>query len=78
MLIISYELTREPSERLCRMGRPDSEGDAPLEGAPFEGCIRLFILFIHSTFSAILSAFKTTALWAAINGKSRFTSSKWY
>ena len=53
---------QEPSERLCLILEPPS--DESLTCPPF-ACITLLILLIHSTLSAVLSAFKRTALCAA-------------
>lgn len=61
-MVLSQQLTKEPSERLCLMEEPPS--DKIFICPPF-ACITLLIFFIHSVFSLALSAFKTTALWAA-------------
>ena len=61
-------LTREPSDRLCLMEGLASEPGMLLGGIPFEGWMIFRILFTHSTLSAMLSAFNTTALCAAREG----------
>lgn len=58
-MVLSQQLTKEPSERLCLMEEPPS--DKIFICPPF-ACITLLIFFIHSVFSLALSAFKTTAL----------------
>lgn len=58
-MVLSQQLTKEPSERLYLMEEPPS--DKIFICPPF-ACITLLIFFIHSVFSLALSAFKTTAL----------------
>ncbi|KAJ0912860.1 hypothetical protein HanRHA438_Chr06g0279021 [Helianthus annuus] len=54
----SQQLTREPSECVCRMGGPSGFN---LTSSPLTP-ITALILFNHSALSTALSAFNTTAL----------------
>lgn len=59
---MNQQHTSEPSERLCLMVEPPSD---EINTCPPFSRIILLILLIHSTLSAVLSAFKMTALCAA-------------